>query len=516
MELPTRIFPIGIQNFEQLRRLNNVYVDKTALVYRMVSSNRIYFLSRPRRFGKSLLLSTLKAYFEGKKHLFEGLAIEKWEKEWTAYPVLHISFARTRYNEVDNLKELLNRQLIEWEKLYGRDAEDKTFGGRFDGIIKRAYEQTGREVVVLIDEYDSPMLDSSGKEALQKELRNIIREFFSPLKDNTERLRFLFITGITKFSQMSIFSELNSLNNISMDYAYSTICGITEEELHREFKTDIEALAEENEETYEEACAHLKQMYDGYHFSVRSEGVYNPFSIINALSKQRYDSYWYGTGTPTFLVELLRKEQMSLQNMENSKATAQSFDRSTDTLTDALPVLYQSGYLTIKDYQRNIYTLGYPNDEVKYGFLNSLLPSFVGRSQIESEISLIAMKESLDVGDIEACMTRFRSFVASIPYEQKSDKESRFEVIFYILFTLMGQFVQTQRQISSGRADVVITNENYVYVFELKVGATPDEALAQIEDKGYGVPYEAGSRKVVKVGVSYDKETHNITEWKVG
>jgi hypothetical protein len=491
-------------------------VDKTALVYQMANTNQIYFLSRPRRFGKSLLLSTLKAYFEGKKHLFEGLVIETWEKEWTAYPVLHISFARTRYDKVDNLKELLNIQLSEWEKLYGSNVEGKGFGVRFDGIIKRAYAQTGKEVVVLIDEYDSPMLDSSGNEALQRELRNIIREFFSPLKDNTERLRFLFITGITKFSQMSIFSELNSLNNISMDYAYSTICGITEEELHNEFKTDIEALAEENEETYEEACAHLKRMYDGYHFSARSKGVYNPFSIINVLSKRIYDSYWYGTGTPTFLVELLRKEQqMSLEDLESNDVTAQSFDRSTDTLTDPLPVLYQSGYLTIKGYRQNIYTLGYPNDEVKYGFLNSLLPSFVGRSRMESEISLIAMKKSLDVGDIEACMTRFRSFVASIPYEQKSDKESRFEVIFYILFTLMGQFVQTQRMVSSGRADVVITNENYVYVFELKVGATPDEALAQIEDKGYGVSYDADSRKVVKVGVSYDKETHNITEWKV-
>jgi hypothetical protein len=416
---------------------------------------------------------------------------------------------------VDNLKELLNRQLIEWEKLYGREAEEKSFGSRFDGIIKRAYEQTGREVVVLIDEYDSPMLDSSGNEAQQKELRNIIREFFSPLKDNTLYLRFLFLTGITKFSQMSIFSELNSLKNISMTSQYSTICGITEEELHTEFKTDIEALAEENEETYEEACAHLKRMYDGYHFSARSEGVYNPFSIINVLSDKIYDSYWYGTGTPTFLVELLRKEQMNLQDLESNDVTAQSFDRSTDTLTDPLPVLYQSGYLTIKGYRQNSYTLGYPNDEVKYGFLNSLLQSFVGRSRMESEISLIAMKKSLDVGDTEACMMRFRSFVASIPYEQKSDKESRFEVIFYILFTLMGQFVQTQRMVSSGRADVVITNENYVYVFELKVGATPDEALAQIEDKGYGVSYEAGSRKVVKVGVSYDKETHNITEWKV-
>jgi hypothetical protein len=510
-----RIFPIGIQDFEQLRTRNYVYVDKTALVYQLVSTNQIYFLNRPRRFGKSLLLSTLKAYFEGKKHLFDGLAMETLEKEWTEYPVLYTSFARTRYNEVDNLKELLNRQLTEWEKLYGRDAEEKSFGARFDGIIKRAYEQTGREVVILIDEYDSPMLDSNGQEALQKELRNIVREFFSPLKDNTAILRFLFITGITKFSQMSIFRELNSLNNLSMDEQYATICGITEKELLNDFKFDIEALATRNNESYDEACAHLQRMYDGYHFSSRSEGVYNPFSIINVLSKKAYSRYWFASGTPTFLVELLKQQHIELKELEGSNAADEDFDRSTEMLTDPLPVLYQSGYLTIRDYQDDIYTLGYPNDEVRYGFLRSLLPVYIGRSSYESSTSLIAMKKALDAGDIEACMKRLRSFVASSPYELKSDNETRFETIFYILFSLMGQFVQTQKHTAEGRADVVITTANHVYVFELKVDATPDEALAQIDDKGYAIAYEAGHRTVVKVGVSYDKEKRGITEWKV-
>jgi hypothetical protein len=514
MKLPERIFPIGIQNFEQLRTRNYVYVDKTDLVYKLVSTNQIYFLSRPRRFGKSLLLSTLKAYFEGKKELFKGLAIEKWEQEWTAYPVLHLSFARTRYNAVENLHTLLNIQLSEWEQLYGKNVEEETFGARFDGIIKRAYEQTGKDVVVLIDEYDSPMLDSNGQKELQDDLRKITREFFSPLKDNAERLRFLFITGITKFSQMSIFSELNNLKNISLTSRYNAICGITEEELLREFKDDIELLAEENDETYEEACAHLKRMYDGYHFSHRGVGVYNPFSLINVLSEQEYGSYWYSTGTPTFLVELLKKRNIRFKDLESSKSTAQSFDRSTDMLSDPIPVLYQSGYLTIKGYQDFIYTLGYPNDEVRYGFINSLLPSVIGHSQNESEMSLITMKESLDTGDIDACMSRLRSFVASIPYELKSDNETRFETIFYILFRLMGQFVQTQLKTAAGRADVVITNKEYVYVFELKVDATPDEALAQIDDKGYGIAYEADGRQVVKVGVCYDKATRGITEWK--
>ncbi|MDR0939503.1 MAG: ATP-binding protein, partial [Mediterranea sp.] len=369
-------------------------------------------------------------------------------------------------------------------------------------------------VVILIDEYDSPLLDSTGDEKLRKELRLITREFFSPLKDNTEILRFLFITGITKFSQMSIFSELNSLQNISLWEQYSGICGITEKELLANFKPDNEALARRNKETFEEACAHLERMYDGYHFCEESEGVYNPFSIINVLAGQRYDSYWYSTGTPTFLIDLLRVRNMPLMDMEGCKTMPAAFDKSTDTLTDPIPVLYQSGYLTIKDFQNGIYTLGYPNEEVRYGFLNSLLPAVLGHSEMENGMNIIAMKEALDTGDIDGCLTRLRAFVASIPYEKKSDNESRFETIFYIIFTLMGQLTRTQVKTSAGRVDVVITNKDYVYLFELKVDSTPEEALAQIDAKGYAIPYEADGRTIVKVGINYDKETRGIAEWK--
>ncbi|MDR0938305.1 MAG: ATP-binding protein, partial [Mediterranea sp.] len=370
-------------------------------------------------------------------------------------------------------------------------------------------------VVILIDEYDSPLLDSTGDEKLRKELRLITREFFSPLKDNTEILRFLFITGITKFSQMSIFSELNSLKNVSLWEQYSGICGITERELLANFKPDIEALARRNKETFEEACAHLERMYDGYHFCEESEGVYNPFSIINVLDSKRYDSFWYSTGTPSFLIDLLRERNMPLMDMEGCEAMAAAFDKSTDTLTDPIPVLYQSGYLTIKDFQSGIYTLGYPNEEVRYGFLNSLLPDVLGHSEIENGMSLIAMKKSLDTGDIDGCLTRLRAFVASIPYEKKSDNESRFETIFYIIFTLMGQLTRTQVKTSSGRVDVVVTNQQYVYLFELKVDSTPEEALAQIGAKGYAIPYEADGRKVVKVGINYDKTERGVTGWKL-
>ncbi|MDR0940428.1 MAG: ATP-binding protein [Mediterranea sp.] len=516
MALPIRKFPIGIEDFEQLRTCDFLYVDKTDLVYQMANGNTTCFLSRPRRFGKSLLISTLEAYFMGKKHLFEGLAIERLEKEWTVHPVLNISFSRRHYEEADDLWRLLNEQLNEWETLYGKAGTDDSLGGRFEAVIRQAYQQTGQRVVVLVDEYDSPLLDATGNDALRTELRKMTRGFFSPLKNNTKLLRFLFLTGITKFSPMSIFSELNSLDDISMWQQYNNVCGITEAELIRDFKPDIEALAANNDETYEQALAHLKRLYDGYLFNPRGENIYNPFSLINVLKKWEYGTYWFSTGTPTFLVELLRKRNMPLMELEGSKALAAAFDKSTDTLTDPIPVLYQSGYLTIKDFQNGVYTLGYPNEEVRYGFLNSLLPSFMGYSQMENDMSVIAMKEALDTGDIDGCLKRLRSFVASIPYEKKSDNESRFETIFYLIFTLMGQLTRTQVKTSAGRVDVLVANQRYVYLFELKVDATPEEAMAQIDEKGYAIPYEADARTIVKVGVSYDSQTRGIAGWKVG
>ncbi|MDR0940152.1 MAG: ATP-binding protein [Mediterranea sp.] len=512
--IPTRIFPIGIEDFEDLRTNNYVYVDKTDLIYQLANTSRTCFLSRPRRFGKSLLLSTFKAYFEGKKHLFEGLAMERLEKEWTVHPVLQFSFSQSTYDDIDKLLTVLNVQLTQWERIYGSDPTEKTLSARFQGVIRRANEKTGQRVVILIDEYDSPLLDSTDDPKLRLALRKIAREFFSPLKFNTKIIRFLFITGITKFTQMSIFSELNSLDDISMWQEYSSLCGITENELIHDFKQDIEALAANNDETYEQAVAHLARLYDGYRFNHRGERVYNPFSVISVLWKKEYRSYWYSTGTPSFLLALLRKRNMPLMDMEGSKTMASAFDKSTDELTDPIPVLYQSGYLTIKDFQNGIYTLGYPNEEVRYGFLNSLLPDVLGHSEMENGMSLIAMKEALDIGDIDACLIRLRAFVASIPYEKKSDNESRFETIFYIIFTLMGQLTRTQVKTSSGRVDVVVSNKDYVYLFELKVDSTPEEALAQIDAKGYVIPYEADGRTVVKVGINYDKAMRGIAGWK--
>ena len=374
-----RLYPIGIQNFGELRNTNCVYIDKTELIYRLTHTNKVYFLSRPRRFGKSLLVSTLEAYFLGKKELFKGLAMESLENEWNTYPVLHVDFSGSKYDSADNLKAAVNKHLLLWEKVYGHEEGDTTFSLRFESVIRRAYEQTGQQVVVLIDEYDSPMLDSNNDDATQKEIRNIMRDFFSPLKKSDPYLRFVFLTGISKFSQMSIFSELNNLQNISMRDDYSAICGITEQELRTQLQIDIEQMAQANNETYEEACMHLKQQYDGYHFSENSEDIYNPFSLFNAFAQKRYANFWFSTGTPTFLIDILQECDFDIRGLDGTTATAEQFDAPSNRITDPLPVLYQSGYLTIKEYDPDfqVYTLAYPNKEVRKGFIESLMPAYV-------------------------------------------------------------------------------------------------------------------------------------------
>ena len=416
MEEIARHYPIGIQNFEDLRNNDYVYVDKTELIYRLAHTYKIYFLSRPRQFGKSLLVSTLEAYFQGKKELFKGLAMEQLEKEWGIYPVLHIDFSKTKYTTFHDLEEQLNLMLLEWERLYGKIAEEESFAARFAGVIKRAYELTGKQVVVLIDEYDAPMLDSNSQSDLQSSLRNEMRKFFSPLKAYGQYLRFLFLTGISKFSQMSIFSELNNLQNISMSNDYSAICGITEEELHTQMKMDIEKMAQANGESYEEACAHLKRQYDGYHFSECSKDVYNPFSLFNAFAQKRYSNFWFSTGTPTFLIELLVKMNFNIRYLESMEVKEEDFDKATDHLTDPIPVLYQSGYLTIKDYDPlfRTYALGYPNEEVRVGFLETLIPSYLNQPTRESNFYIVTFLKDLMKGDIESCMLRTQAFFSHL------------------------------------------------------------------------------------------------------
>lgn len=512
-----RRYPIGIQNFEQLRNMDCVYIDKTALIYQLAHTDTVYFLSRPRRFGKSLLVSTLEAYFSGKRELFKGLAMEQMEQEWIVYPVLHIDFSRTKYTAIEDLQEQLNLYLSEWERTYGKNEEETSYSARLTGLLQRIYQQTGKQVVVLIDEYDAPLLDSNSDSALQGQLRTEMRKFFSPLKAQGQYLRFLFLTGISKFSQMSIFSELNNLQNISMSDDYSAICGITDKELHTQMKIDIEKIARANGESYEEACAHLKCQYDGYHFSECSEDIYNPFSLINAFAQRKYSNFWFSTGTPTFLIELLVKMNFNIRYLENMEVKAEDFDKATDRLTDPIPVLYQSGYLTIKEYDPffRTYMLGYPNEEVRVGFLEALIPSYLNQPTRESNFYIVTFLKDLMKGDIESCMLRTQAFFASIPNDLENKTEKHYQTIFYLIFRLMGQYVDTEVKSAAGRADVVVKLQDVIYVFEFKMDGSAEEALAQINSKGYAIPYQTEHRRVVKIGVNFDSTTRTIGDWVI-
>lgn len=515
MEQNYRRYPIGIQNFEELRNLNCVYVDKTELVYKLVNTNKACFFSRPRRFGKSLLVSTLEAYFLGKKELFKGLAMEQLEKDWTVFPVLHIDFSLTKYTTLFDLQEQLNLFLSRWEKIYGKNEMEESPAARLQGIILRAYEQTGKPIAVLIDEYDAPLLDSNSDISLQKQLRNEMRKFFSPLKGLGQYLRFLFITGISKFS--SIFSELNNLQNISMRDEFSTLCGITEQELLTQLKPDINLMADANGETYEDACHHLKQQYDGYHFSKACIDIYNPFSLFYAFNAKEYNNFWFSTGTPTFLIDLLQETNFNVRDLEGVEATDEQFDAPTERITSPIPVLYQSGYLTIKGYdpEFRIYRLAYPNKEVRQGFIESLLPAYVHLPGQNNTFYVISFIRDLRKGDIEGCLERTRSFFASIPNDLENKTEKHYQTIFYLLFRLMGQYVDVEVKSAIGRADAAVKLSDAIYVFEFKFDGSPEEALAQINSKQYAIPYQSDGRKIVQIGVNFDSSTRTIGEWKV-
>ena len=515
MEENYRRYPIGIQNFEQLRNRNCVYVDKTELVYRLANTGCMYFFNRPRRFGKSLLVSTLEAYFQGKKELFKELAIERLEKDWDVYPILYIDFSLTKYTELRDLTGQLHLNLLDWEKIYGKGEDECTPSERLRGVIRRAYEQTGRPVVVLIDEYDAPLLDSNSNIPLQQELRNEMRKFFSPLKGLGQYLRFLFITGISKFSQMSIFSELNNLKNISMRDDFSAICGITKQELLEELQPDIEQMALANNETYEAACVHLKRQYDGYHFSRHCADIYNPFSLFNAFNAKEYKNFWFSTGTPTFLIELLQETDFDVCQLEGVEATDEQFDAPTERIISPIPVLYQSGYLTIKGYDPDfqVYQLAYPNEEVRKGFIESLLPAYIELPGQSSTFYIISFIRDLRKGDIESCLERTRSFFASIPNDLENKTEKHYQTIFYLLFRLMGMYVDSEVKSAVGRADVVIKMKDAIYVLEFKYDGTAREALAQIDSKQYAIPYCKDGRRIVKVGINFDSATRTIGDW---
>ena len=519
-----RIYPVGIQDFEKLRTNGCVYVDKTDLIYNL--SRKYYvFLSRPRRFGKSLLSSTLKYYFQGRKDLFKGLAIEKLEQEWTQYPVLHFDLSTAKNVDVPYIVSKLDGMLTNYEKIYGKNPVNVTPGDRFANLIMKAHKQTGKKTVVIVDEYDAPMLDVLHDDERIAEVRKIMQEFYAPLKACDADLRFVFITGITKFSQLSIFSVINNLTNVSMQPEFSAICGITEEELHTVFEEDIAMLAEEYECTPEEMRRKLKERYDGYHFSGKSADIYNPFSILKAFAQKETKDYWFESGTPTFLIQQMKRFNTDPTSLDNIETAASIFDRPSEAMTDAISLLYQSGYLTIKSYDRDFetYQLGIPNKEVRVGLSENLLPLYTNQTDFENTSLILKFCRALLREDLDTAFTTLRAYMAGIPYpdggkevlENMAKNEYYYETIFYLMFSFMNRHIQTQVKTCRGRADMVMYTANTIYVFELKINKPAEEALAQIDEKGYMIPYTADGRKLVKCGICFSTETRTIEDWKI-
>ena len=519
-----RRYPVGIQDFEKLRTNKCVYVDKTDLIYQLVQKN-IVFLSRPKLFGKSLLSSTLKYYFQGRKDLFQDLAIEQLEEDWTEFPVLHFDLSTLKNIDIKYIPNKLDGILSDYEKIYGKNPSKVTSGDRLANLIVSAHAQTGQKTVVIIDEYDAPMLDVLHDEGKTLEVRRLMQEFYAPLKACDADLRFVFITGITKFSQLSIFSVINNIINISMQPEFSAICGITEKELHMVFEQDIAMLAKEYECTPEEMRIRLKERYDGYHFSGKSADIYNPFSLLNAFDAKEIKSYWFSSGTPTYLIHLLHHFGTDVTALEEIEASEEMFDRPTEAMSDALPLLYQSGYLTIKSYDRDLgtYMLGIPNKEVRVGLMEHLLPWYTKRSDMANGGFIMDFCRALLREDLEKAFTAMRAYLAGIPYpdggkeipNDMSKGEYYYETIFYLMFSFMNRHIQTQVKTCRGRADIVMHTPKAIYVFELKINKPAEEALKQIDEKGYMIPYTADGRKLVKCGISFSTETRTIEDWAI-
>lgn len=511
-----KLYPIGIQNFESLRKDGYLYVDKTALIYQLAKRGRYYFLNRPRRFGKSLLISTLEAYFQGKRELFQGLAMEELEKEWLQHPILHLDLNIEKYDSIESLGNILNNALTRWEKIYGDEPSEASFSLRFAGIIRRAHELTGQRVVILVDEYDKPMLQAINNEELQREFRNTLKPFYGALKTMDGDIKFALLTGVTKFGKVSVFSDLNNLNDISMDKQYVSLCGMTEEEIHRYFEDDLRRLATAQDMTYEETCTRLKEAYNGYHFRQNSEGIYNPFSVLNTFAKQEFGSYWFETGTPTYLVELLKQNHYNLEQMSHEETNSEVLN-SIYADESPIPVIYQSGYLTIKDYDGEFgnYILGFPNREVEEGFIKFLMPFYTNVNKVESPFEIQQFVKEIRTGQPDAFLRRLQSFFADTPYELIRDLEVHYQNVLFIVFRLVGFYVKAEYHTSEGRVDLVLQTDRYIYVMEFKLEGSAEEALQQIETKHYARPFEADSRQLFKIGINFDNNTRNIERWIV-
>ncbi len=510
-------YPIGIQTFEEIRNKGFVYVDKTRFVFELADRGKYYFLSRPRRFGKSLLLSTFKSYFLGHKHLFRGLAIDELEEAWMEHPILHLDLNTGKYDKAEELDAVLNHQLATWETLYGSNPNETSLHVRFLGIIERAYRQTGQQVVILVDEYDKPMLQAIGNDELLENYRDTLKAFYSVLKTQDAFIRFAFLTGVTKFGKVSVFSDLNNLQDLSMLPAYADICGITEEELHEYFDESIRELAAAGGATFEETCDKLRLLYDGYHFCEDSPGIYNPFSLLNTFNARRFGDYWFETGTPTFLVNLLKQSDYDLRRLQEEEVQEDVLNSIDSMSRNPVPVIYQSGYLTVKGFDEEFrdYRLGFPNKEVERGFIKYLMPFYTPANANDSNAFVRNFVKDVQCGNPERFMERLQTLFDESSYEIAGEQEKYFQNAMYVIFKMMGFYTEVERRTSRGRIDVVVGTTEYIYVIELKLNGSAVDALRQIEEKGYAAPFAGDPRRLFKIGVNFSGKTRSIVEWKI-
>ena len=509
-------YPLGIQTFEDIITEGYLYMDKTALVYDIAKNGKYYFLSRPRRFGKSLFVSTLEAYFQGRRELFRGLAIEQLEQEWIPYPVLKLSLNVAKYDSPSELKSVLNDSIDTWCKKYSINVADDLPSLRFKNLLTTLYEKTGKKVVVLVDEYDKPLLATIGNDAMQAEMRKQLKAFYGILKPLDACVQFGFFTGVTKFSKVSVFSDLNNLTDISMDRRYAEVCGFTEQEIHASLDAEVEKLAQAQDMTHEACYAQLREYYDGYHFHPSAAGVYNPYSLLNALDRREVGSYWFETGTPSFLVEAMRHANFRLDDMSQQRVTANLLGSIDNFSNDPLPLLFQSGYLTISSYDPRFkkYTLRHPNREVAEGFTDYLVPYYApaanrGNLYIENFIA------DVEDGQPEAFVARLDVLFAKGDYQVVGDAELYFQNVLYVIFTMMGFYTEVERHTSDGRMDMVIQTSDYIYILEFKLDKSADEALQQIEDKQYAKPFEHDHRTLYKIGINFSTKTRRMEGWKI-
>ena len=513
-----KLYPIGIQTFERIRKEDRLYIDKTEYVYKMTHTDSTYiFLGRPRRFGKSLLVTTLQSYFEGKKDLFKGLAIENLEKDWTEYPVLHFDMSGGKHMEKEQLERYLAFILENEEKKWGITHPQIDANNRLMALIDTAYKKSGKQVVVLIDEYDAPMLDVAHEKEQLDVLRNVMRNFYSPLKYSEAKLRFVFLTGITKFSQVSIFSELNNITNISMDDDYAGVCGITKEELVTQMAEDIKELSQKRRMSTEDVIEKLKENYDGYHFSAFSPDVFNPFSVLNCFSKGKFEAYWFSSGTPTYLINMMRKFNVRPVDMGKIYAKSSAFDSPTEDMKAITPLLYQSGYITIKDYDElaDLYTLNLPNKEIKVGLFESLLPNYLeGIYAQNGDVTIAQMSVLIRQDDMNGALQLLQTFLGTVPYCNVTNYEGHYQQMLFIIFTLLTAYVvDVEVHTPNGRVDIVLLTTTRLYIIELKLNKNAHAAMQQINLKNYAQRFALSGKPITKVGINFDSTTGNITDW---